>query len=148
MTAEQVYADSSALGLLFLHQPGSREMSAWRARIQGALPMTHFGRTEIVNAIGLTVYRGNLAAEQAGRLLERLTADFAQGHLVQVDILWRAALNRAVELSRAHTPKLGTRSLDVLHVTCALELKLPYFLTCDERQQKLARATGLKIVKI
>lgn len=62
--------------------------------------------------------------------------------------VWRAALNRAAELSREHTPKLGTRSLDVLHIACALELKLPAFLTFDERQQRLASAVGLRLTRV
>jgi len=57
-------------------------------------------------------------------------------------------LNRAAELSQRHTPKLGTRSLDVLHVACALELKLRHFLTFDRRQQQLATAAGLKAVRL
>jgi predicted nucleic acid-binding protein len=62
--------------------------------------------------------------------------------------LWRAALNHAAEMSQSHTPKLETRSLDVLHVACALEMKLRYFLTFDERQQKLATAAGLKLIRL
>lgn len=61
--------------------------------------------------------------------------------------LWRAAINRASELSRRHTPTLGTRSLDVLHVACALELQLRHFLTFDERQRQLAAAVGLKLIR-
>jgi predicted nucleic acid-binding protein len=38
--------------------------------------------------------------------------------------------------------------LDVLHVACALELKLRHFLTFDERQQQLAAKVGLKIVRL
>jgi predicted nucleic acid-binding protein len=148
VTAEQAYVDSSALGMLYLHQPRSRDMAAWRGRIGGSLPVTHFGRTEIVNAIGLGVHRGSVAEDQAARLWERLDADFVDGHLTQVDILWRAAVNRAAKLSQRYTPKLGTRSLDVLHVACALELKLPHFLTFDLRQQALAKAVGLKLVKL
>lgn len=148
MTVEQVYVDSSALGLLYLHQPQSREMARWRRRLGGSLPVTHFGRTEIVNAIGLAVYRNSVTEEQAICLWDRLDADFVDGHLEQVHILWRAALSHAAELSRMHTPRLGTRSFDVLHVACALELKRPYFLTFDDRQQKLAKAVGLKLVKI
>jgi hypothetical protein len=36
----------------------------------------------------------------------------------------------------------------VLHVACALELKLKHFPTFDERQKKLAAACGLKLVKL
>lgn len=64
----------------------------------------------------------------------------------QADLLWRATLNRAAALSRAYSAKLGTRSLDVLHVASALELDLRSFLTFDSRQQELASAVGLKLV--
>jgi len=36
------------------------------------------------------------------------------------------------------------RTLDSLHVACALELKAERFWTFDERQAKLARVEGLK----
>ena len=123
-------------------------MAAWRGRIGGSLPVTHFGRTEIVNVIGLGVHRGSVDEDQAARLWERLDADFVDGHLTQVDILWRAAVNRASKLSRLFTPKLGARTLDVLHVACALELKLPHFLTFDDRQRALAKAVGLKPINL
>jgi predicted nucleic acid-binding protein len=123
-------------------------LSEWRRRHRGALAVTHHGRTEIVNAIGLAAFRRSLSLEKAEAAQVLFEADFAAGHLEQVDLLWRGALNRAAELSRIHTPKLGTRSLDVLHVACALELKLRHFVTFDNRQRQLARATGLRIVAL
>lgn len=86
--------------------------------------------------------------EQAVEAWTTLDDDFAQGHLHQVEILWRAALNRAGELSRTHSPRLGTRALDVLHVSCALELSMRQFVTFDERQRQLARATGMKVIEL
>lgn len=144
MKGEDVYVDPSALARLYIHQVGSRQMAAWRAKLRGALPVTHHGRTEIVNAICRAAFLGHLEPDGLAEALADFNADFAQGHLWQADILWRAALNRAAELSQRHTPKLGTRSLDVLHVACALELKLRHFLTFDVRQRKLASAAGLK----
>ncbi len=148
MTADAVYVDPSALSRLYLNQPGSRDMHLWRARIKGSLSVTHHGRTELVNAVSLAVFRGERTVAEAIKAWSNVEADFEDGHLVQVDILWRAALNRAAELSRAHTPTLGTRALDVLHVACALELKLRHFLTFDDRQAKLAVAAGLKLAKV
>ena len=147
-TAEQIYADPSALARLYLHQPGSRQMVAWRNRVTGALPVTHHGRAEVINAISLAVFRGEITADQAVGSQDWFAEDFVTGELAQADILWRAALNRAAELSRRHTPQLGVRSLDVLHVACALELKLRHFLTFDDRQAKLAAATGLKLIRL
>jgi hypothetical protein len=80
------------------------------------------------------------------RALAYFTEDFREGRLYHADLLWRAALNRAAELSIEHTPALGTRASGVLHVACALEANCRRFLTFDERQQQLAVAAGLKII--
>lgn len=147
--AEQIYVEPSALSrLYFHHEEGSREMVLWRKRIQGSLPVTHHGHVEMVNAIALAVFRGWLHLDDAAEPWECLEDDFIQGHLVKADILWRGALNRAAQLSREHTCRLGTRSLDVLHVACALELNLRKFLCFDQRQQALAMSVGLKVVKL
>jgi hypothetical protein len=123
-------------------------MALWRHRAKGSLPVTHHGRMEIVNAISLAVFRKEITSEHGSLAWASLDQDFAHGHLTQVDILWRAALNRAGELSRTHSVHLGTRALDVLHVACALELSLPVFLSFDERQLQLAKAAGLKLVRL
>jgi hypothetical protein len=75
-------------------------------------------------------------------------SDFDDGHYVQADLLWRAALNRAAELSRQHTATIGCRSLDVLHVASALELQMKRFLTFDNHQSRLATTTGLKLIRL
>jgi predicted nucleic acid-binding protein len=144
---DNVYVDPSAIVRLYLHQQGSREMAAWRARVRGPLAVTHHGRTEIINAICRAGFLRILAPEALSEALSDLHFDFAKGHLWQTDILWRGALARAAELSQRYTPTLGTRSLDVLHVACALELKLSHFLTFDLRQRQLATKVGLKVVR-
>lgn len=148
MTAEGVYVDPSALSRLYLHQTGSREMAVWRSKASGALAVTHHGRTEVTNAICRSAFLGQLDEKGLTEALADFSADFQTGHLRQADILWRAALNRAADLSLDHTPKLGTRSLDILHVACALELKSRYFLTFDLRQQQLAAAAGLRNIRL
>ena len=148
MNASEVYVDPSALTRLYLHEEGSREMAAWRARTPGALPVTHHGRTETVNALCRAAFLGHLDPAALADALADFSTDFAEGRLHQADILWRAALDRAGELSRKHTPRLGTRSLDVLHVACALELKLRRFLTFDIWQQQLAKLTGLRVIRL
>jgi predicted nucleic acid-binding protein len=148
MIANEVYVDPSALSRLYIHQAGSREMAAWRAKVSGTLAVTHHGRTEVINAICRTAFLGQLDEAGMADALADLSSDFAAGHLSQADILWRAALNRAAEFSENHTPKLGTRSLDVLHVACAIELKCRYFLTFDIRQRQLATAIGLKNIQM
>ena len=145
-SAERAYADPSALLKLYVHEPESAAMSAWRARTKGALPITEHGRLEIVNGICLAAFRQAISPEALRDALTSFDEDLAERRYAQADILWRATLRRAGEISRQHTPTLGCRSLDVLHVATALELGLRYFVTFDRRQGQLARATGLKLL--
>jgi hypothetical protein len=147
-TVDSLYVDPSALARLYFKQEWSRELAAWRYRNPGPISVTHHGRCELVNAISLALFRGDLDADDGPDVFFNLENDFLSRRLTQVDIMWRAALNGAMELSRIYSPKLGTRSLDVLHVSCALELELRNFLTFDERQKALAAAVGLKVIAI
>lgn len=54
------------------------------------------------------------------------------------------AFHACAELELKEGSRLGVRSLDCLHVACALELKADRFWTFDERQAKLASAQGLR----
>ena len=54
------------------------------------------------------------------------------------------AFELCAELARRYGPKLGMKTLDTVHVACALELKAERFWTFDERQAKLAKAAGLR----
>ncbi|MGH8674933.1 MAG: type II toxin-antitoxin system VapC family toxin [Burkholderiales bacterium] len=145
--AETTYVDPSALLKLYIHQRESAAMNAWRARGKGALAVTHHGRAEIVNGICLAAFRGDITIDAKNDALASFDEDFAEGRYVQADLLWRATLQRAGELSRQHTPALGCRTLDVLHVASAVELGLRHFLTFDLRQRRLARVVGLKPVE-
>lgn len=145
-TAEHVYADPSALLRLYLHEPQSRAMATWRKRIAGPLAVTAHGRVEMINGLALATHRGYLSATALAAALAALDDDFEQGRYAPGDLLWRAVLKRAADLSRQQTPKLGTRSLEVLHVASALELGMKRFVTFDERQGRLAAAAGLKVV--
>jgi predicted nucleic acid-binding protein len=145
-TARDVYADPSALLKLYLKEPQSRAMVTWRAKHSPALAVTHHGRVELINGIGLAAHRGYITGLIREAALAALDDDFAQGRYIQSDLLWRAALKRAGDLSREHTPKIGCRSLDVLHVASAVELNLKYFVSFDVRQQQLARAVGLRLI--
>ena len=62
-------------------------------------------------------------------------------------VRWRTRSHRATELSRLHTPVVGTRTLDVLHVASAVELGCRTLITYDERQAALARAVKLRVLR-
>lgn len=147
MIAEDCYVDSSALRQLYVHDRHSAAMAAWRFKHPGALPLTRFARLELVNSLAAAVHRRDIAETDFQGFLDDLSADIAADRLNCVDVPWRAVLERAAELSRVHTPAIGTRSLDVLHVATALELKARRFLTYDVRQARLAVACRLKLIQ-
>ena len=145
-SAESIYVDPSALLKLYLKEPESRAMADWRKKIGDPLLVTHHGRVELTNGIGLAACRGIITDKIHDAAMSALDDDFAQGRYKPADVLWRATLKRAGELSRKHTRSIGCRSLDILHVASALELEFKHFVTFDVRQQQLARAAGLKII--
>jgi predicted nucleic acid-binding protein len=143
--AERTYVDPSALLKLYVHEPESPAISAWRSR-KGTLPITQHGQIEIVNGICLAGFRSLLGAEGLEDALASFAEDLQDGRYAVVDVLWRAMLRRAEQLSRDQTPTLGCRTLDVLHVASALELGMRAFVTFDRRQAQLASAVGLRVV--
>ena len=145
--AEITYVDPSALLKLYVHQPESARMTAWRTRVKGALPVTHHGRVEIINGICLAAFRRLITLDAMNDALASFEEDFDEGRCVQADLLWRAALRRAGDLSRKHTATLGCRSLDVLHVASALVLGCKRLVTYDVRQAALGRDVRLRVVQ-
>jgi predicted nucleic acid-binding protein len=143
-SAERTYVDPSALRCLYLHDERSSRFCRWRQRLRGALPFTRFGRAELVNSLWLAVNRKFIDAPTALAAVEDLDADVAEGRLALVDALWRRTLDTATDLSQAHSAKLGTRSLDVLHIATALMLESTHFVSYDARQLALAAAVGFK----
>jgi predicted nucleic acid-binding protein len=138
------YADSSFVVSLYLTDVHSPEA---RRRVQGVPPLIliPLHHAEWAHALGQHQFRGTVTAEVARRAHAQFVSDGAAN-------LWREAplpenaFELCIELGRRYAPKLGMRTLDTLHVACALELKAERFWTFDERQAKLAKAAGLKTV--
>jgi predicted nucleic acid-binding protein len=137
-----VYADTSFFVSIYLNDSHSK--AADELARSGMRPsFTPLHAAEWTHAIAQQVFRGHLSAMDAHATYVDLERDLASA-------LWRRlpfpeqALDRCANLARRHGPTFGIRTLDSLHVACALELKAERFWTFDERQAKLARAEGLK----
>lgn len=78
--------------------------------------------------------------EEALRLLD---GDLTARRLVGMSLDFPRVFERASELSARYASKLLCRSLDVLHVASALELRIERFVSADDRQIALARECGL-----
>jgi predicted nucleic acid-binding protein len=140
----KVYVDTSFL--VSLYSPDANSAAA--VRTMQAFPadrfLTAFGELEFFNALGLRLFRKELTAGQAKSSLKDFESDLRDG-VFQLRALTEPVFERARRLSRQTTPRLGTRSANVLHVAAALELGVDRLYSFDERQRKLARAVRLKL---
>ena len=138
-----VYADSSFLVSIYVRDVHTPEVSR-RLSKHPRLWFTPFHEVEISHAIAHQVFQGRMADTQANRVYQELSRDCAAGVWALVGFP-EAAFSKGAALARGYVAKLGTRTLDSLHVAAALELQAQHFWTFDERQAKLAKAAGLKV---
>jgi predicted nucleic acid-binding protein len=136
--------DSSFLFSLYVFDVNSAAASAKMRRAVLPLLLTDVGKIEILNAVGLRLFRKELRPAEAKKVYGLFREDIEQG-VVQIIPPPAAAYQQAGQIARTHTPLLGTRTLDVLHVATALVLKADAFYTFDEKQAGLAIAVGLRV---
>jgi hypothetical protein len=79
---------------------------------------------------------------------DRLEHLIARRTLLEVTTEMDAAISRAAQLSAAQTERIGARAIDLLHVAAALTLESEIILTTDDRQARLAKAEGLKVISV
>ena len=106
--------------------------------------LTPLHRAEWFHAIAQHVFRGAITQAKARELHLLFEQDTKTGPWREVAVPDHA-FDLCADLARRHGPKLGVRTLDSLHVACAIELKTDLFLTFDDRQAKLAKVQGLKL---
>jgi len=136
--------DASFLFSLYVLDVNSAAASAKMKRAVLPLLLTDIGKIEVLNAVGLRLFRKELRPAEAKKVYALFREDIEQG-VVQIVPLPAAAYQQAEQIVRRHTPLLGTRTLDVLHVAGALALKADAFFTFDQKQATLATAVGLTI---
>ena len=140
----KAYADTSFLVSLYVPDTHSQAAAAAMKRVTETVLITALCEVELMNAIQLRVFRKELSAHQAGQAARAFEEDLSAGvfHLEPVAV---AVYERAKRLSARHTPTLGVRSIDLLHVAAALVLGVQALCTFDLNQRKLAGAVGLAL---
>jgi len=138
-----IYADTSVFVALYLPEPHSGE-ALLRIDERKRIWLTPLHRVEWNHAIGRHVFRRVISDEEAAKVYSAFETNRKSSMLVEASIP-EGAYERAVELARKHGPQIPMRTLDTLHVACALELGAKEFWTFDQRQERLAKAAGLKI---
>jgi predicted nucleic acid-binding protein len=140
----KIYADASFLISLYSPDVNSAIAGQTMQASVGERYVTVFGELEVVNALHLRVFRKELSGPQVQSSLSDFEKDMRDG-IFLLRPLPEQVFERAGQLSRQTTARLGTRTADLLHVAAALELAVDYLYSFDQQQRKLARAVGLKV---
>jgi predicted nucleic acid-binding protein len=104
--------------------------------------ITPFNGAELANALYQQVFQRRLTLVEAQKAWGDFQRDCLLGLWTSVEFPHHA-WETSIDLARRFAATHGVRTLDSLHVACALELKAQRFWTFDERQARLAEAVGL-----
>jgi predicted nucleic acid-binding protein len=140
----KIYADPSFIVSLYTLDTNSATAARTMQAPSADRYLTTFGELEVVNAMGLRIFRKEISAAQAQASAIEFETDLRDG-VFQLRELTDPIIERARQLSRQTTAKLGTRTADLLHLAAALELGVDFLYTFDQQQRKLAQALRLKL---
>ena len=136
-----LYLDTSAFLKLYIREAGSEQVQSMVVSQFEPLPVWEILEMELCNALNLKVFRGELEMSESAVQYSLFRQRQAKGFYF-VPELRRAQLMADFRLLSELTPRLGCRTMDILHVACAMQLKPDVFLTFDRRQLELAQTPG------
>ena len=139
------YADTGFLVTLYREESTSARAAALMRRQAAPVRLSQLGELEFRNSLHLAVFRGELTAGEAALKQRLFQQDLANGIFAIMPLPSTALFARAADLADRHSARLGTRSLDLMHVAAALLLKAETLLSFDQRQRMAAKAEGLKV---
>lgn len=137
------YADTSFLVSLYLLDVHS-QAAARLMRSKPSLTLTPLSELELTNALELAIFRCEIDSTKI-RAAQAAFRQDVEGGVYSLRPLPEEAFQTALRMARKRSARLGTRTLDILHVACALLFKADRFFTFDKRQRRLARAEGLRV---
>ena len=140
----KVYVDTSFLITLYRLEANSRAAARTMQAPAPTYVISTLCELEAANALELRVFRKEATAAQARQSAKAFANDVRDG-LYQLSPLSDQMLEKARQLSRQFTARLGSRTVDVLHVAAALELGADAIFSFDGRQRRLTRAVGVKV---
>jgi predicted nucleic acid-binding protein len=143
----KTYFDTGALVKLYIVESGSTFVQNLAQR-SGVISLNPLQETELRNAILAASGRRMISREAARRSLENLDEDLQTGVFYRESPDWAWIYRRADLMARQYTPRFLCRTLDILHIAAAELSGADRIVTGDTRQQKLAKAVGLSVVKL
>lgn len=139
----KTYLDTSALVKLYVPEADSESLSQWLRKYNQPIPYTSLHELELKNALSLKRFWREITSAQVSQVERAINADLTNGILQRSLFNWPEVFSQAISLAATYTPKVGCRSLDILHVSSAMALACRHLITFDDKQKKLAKKAGL-----
>ena len=136
----KLFLDSSAFAKRFVEESGSRQVEALCAQAD-ELGLSILCVPEIVSALNRRLREKSLSRQDYSRAKQRLSQDVRDAVIVH---LTPEVIQSGIGLLEAHP----LRTLDALHVACAMAWEADLFVSSDHRQIAAAKNAGLKTKQI
>ena len=139
-----IYLDTSAFLKLYVREADSKRVQDLVTSQKDPLPVWEFQQVEMINALHLKVFWKEINTEDATRLVALFDQRMRRGqyYCPRID---RAELMLTFRSLAKWTPETGCRTMDILHVACAMQIAPVAFVSFDERQLTLARKASLNV---
>lgn len=132
----KTFFDSSALAKRYVEEAGSQAVDDICERAT-TLALSVLCVPEIISALNRRLREKRLTRQNYSTAKSRLSMDVADAAVID---LTPEVVSRSILLLETN----DLRTLDAIHVACALEWGAEEFVSADERQVKAARKSGLK----
>ena len=143
-----LWLDTSVLVSLYVPEARSVRVARLVQRAGEPVPFSQLHELELANALRLLRFRREAKPKAVDATLARIAEDLHEGVLLRSAIEWPATFTKALELSSRYTQRVGSRSLDLLHVAAAVLAHSDRFVTADQRQGAIARRVGLRTTRL
>ena len=134
------FFDSSAFAKRYIEEPGSDQVEDLCAQAT-LLGVSSICLPEIISGLCRLSRDSILTKNQYEVTKESLLKDFED---IMVCNITPAVIGQTIHILETNT----LRTLDALHIGCALEWKAEVFVSSDLRQISAAKKSGLKVVKV
>jgi predicted nucleic acid-binding protein len=136
----KAFFDSSALAKRYIEEPNSEKVENLCAQTT-MLGVSSICLPEIISGLCRLRRDSILTKNQYEVAKDALLRDFED---ISVCNITPAVIGQTIHILETNT----LRTLDALHIGCALEWKAEVFISSDLRQISAAKKTGLKVVKV
>ncbi len=136
----KIFFDSSAFAKRYIEEPGSEEVEDLCAQAT-LLGVSSICLPEVISGLCRLSRDSILTRNQYEVTRGALLKDFED---ITVCNITPAVIGRTIHILETNT----LRTLDALHIGCALEWKADVFVSSDLKQISAANKLGLKVVKV